>query len=45
MSKSMFIGIVAGLGVASAGGVAAFSLVGKIATSDQQVALVDGRLR
>jgi uncharacterized protein YcfJ len=41
MNKSMLIGVVAGLGVATAGGVAAFSLLGKSATSDQQVDLVE----
>ena len=41
MNKSMIIGVVAGIGVAMAGGVAGFALLGKQAPEEEQVAVVD----
>ena len=41
MNKSMIIGVVAGIGVAMAGGVAGFAFFGKQAPDEEQVALVD----
>lgn len=39
MSKSVLVGVIAGIGVATAGGVAAFSMLGK-AANEQEVAMV-----
>jgi uncharacterized protein YcfJ len=39
MNRSMLIGVVAGIGVATAGGVAGFAMLGKKAPSDEQSAV------
>ena len=41
MNKSMIMGVVAGVGVAMAGGVAGFALLGKQAPEEEQVAVLD----
>ena len=41
MNKSLLIGVVAGIGVATAGGVAGFSMLGKKEPGELEVALVD----
>ena len=41
MNKSMLVGVIAGIGVAAGGGVAAFSMLGERASSEQEVALVE----
>jgi uncharacterized protein YcfJ len=41
MNKSMIVGVVAGIGVAMAGGVAGFALLGKQAPEEEQVALAE----
>jgi len=40
MSRSMLLGVVAGVGVATAGGVAGFALLGKSTPSEQNAVLV-----
>jgi uncharacterized protein YcfJ len=41
MNKSMIVGVIAGVGVALAGGVAGFSLLGKDAPEGEQVAVAE----
>jgi uncharacterized protein YcfJ len=41
MNKSMLIGVVAGVGVATAGGVAGFSMLGKKSPGEQEVAMLE----
>ena len=41
MNKSVLVGMVAGVGIATAGGVAAFSMLGKQAPSEQEVAMIE----
>jgi uncharacterized protein YcfJ len=41
MNKSMIAGVVAGIGVAMAGGVAGFAMLGKQAPEEEQVALAE----